>query len=70
MEHQLNAANTESLKIDLKLHKEKTKFMTNIDTTDNIQIGGTEIVKVTIYKYMAQTTGMENKTRQEVSIRI
>ena len=40
MEHQLITVSEESLKIGLKTHKGKTKFMTNIDTTDNIQING------------------------------
>ena len=47
--------NEESLKIGLKIHKGKTKFMTNIDTTDNIQINGTEIEKVTNHKYLGKT---------------
>ena len=48
--------------------QEKTKFITNMDTTDNIQINGTE--KVANYKYLGQTIVMENSTEQEVSIRI
>ena len=55
MEHQLNTVNEDSLKIGLKIHKGKTKFMTNIDTTDNIQVNGTEIEKVTNYEYRGQT---------------
>ena len=55
MEHQLNIVNEESLKIGLKIHQEKTKFRTDIDTTDNVQINGTEIEKVTNYKYLGQT---------------
>ena len=43
--------NEESFKIGLKKHKGKPKFMANIDTTDNIQINGTEIEKATNYKY-------------------
>ena len=44
MEHRSNTAIEESLRIGLKIHKgKKTKFMTSIDTTDNIQIDGTEI---------------------------
>ena len=70
MEHQLNNVNEKSLKIGLKIHKGITKFMTNIDTTDNIQINGTEIEKVTNYKYLGQTIAMENRTKQDVSIRI
>ena len=50
MEHQLITVNEESLKIGLTVHKGKTKFMTNIDTTDNIQINGTEIERVSNYK--------------------
>ena len=44
--------------------------MKNIDTTDNIQINGTEIEKITNYEYLGQTIAMENITKQEVSIRI
>ena len=43
--------------------------MTNIDTTDNIQINGTQIEKVTSYTYLGQTIAMENSTKQDVSIR-
>ena len=67
--HQLITVKEESLIIGLKIHKGKTKFMTNIDTTDNIQIHGTEIKKVTNYKYLGQTIAMENNTK-EVSVRI
>ena len=65
MELQLNTVNEESLKIGLKIHKVKTKFMTNIDTTDNIQINGTGVEKVTNYKYLGQknSNGKQNKTR-------
>ena len=59
MEHQLITVNEESVKIGLKIHKGKNKFMTNIDTTDNIQITGTEIEKVTNYKYLGETIAME-----------
>ena len=70
MEHQLNTVNEESLKIGFKIHKGKTNFLTNIDTTEYIQINGTETEKATYYKYLGQTTAMENRTKQEVSIRI
>ena len=68
MEYQFNSANEESSKIGLKMHKGKTKFMTSIDTT--IQIDGTEIEKATNYKYLGQTIAMENRTKQEVLVRI
>ena len=70
MEHQLSAVNEESLKTGLTIHTGKTKFVTNIDTTDTIQIDGTETENVTNYKYLEQTIAMENRTKQEVSIRI
>ena len=69
MQHQLNTVSEESLKIGFQIHKGKTKFMTKIDTTDNIQINGTEIEKVTNYKYLGQTTAKENRTKQEVPIK-
>ena len=37
MEHQLKTVIEESLKTAEKAHKGRTKFMTNIGTTDNIQ---------------------------------
>ena len=49
---------------------EKQNFMKNIDTTDNLQINGTKIEKVTNYNYLGQTIVMENRTKQGVSIRI
>ena len=68
VEHHLNTVNEDSLKIGLQIHK--SKFVTNIDTTDNIQMDGTEIEKVTNYKYLGQTMAMENRTKQELAIRI
>ena len=64
MKHQLNNVYEESFKVGLKIHKGKTKFMTNIDTADNIQTDGTEIEKVTNYKYLGQTIAMEIRTSQ------
>ena len=68
MEHQLNTVTEESLKTGLKIHKGKTKSMENIGTTDNAQVNGTEIEKVTNYKCLGQTIAMENRTKQEVPI--
>ena len=41
--------------------------MTNIDTTDSMQINGTEIEKGTNYKYLVQTIVMENRTKPKKS---
>ena len=40
------------------------------DTTENIQINETEIEKVTNYKFLGQKIAMENRAKQEVSIKI
>ena len=63
MEHQLNNVNKESVKSGLKIHKGKTKFMTNIDTTVKIQMDWTETEEVTNYKYLGQTKAMEKRTK-------
>ena len=52
------------------VYRGKTKVITNNGKTDNVQIDGTEIEKATNYEYLEQTTAMENRTEQEVSIRI
>ena len=44
--------------------------MTNIDTTDNIQIDGTGIEKATNYECLEQTIAVDKRTMQEVSIRM
>ena len=61
IEHQLITVNEESLKIGLKIHKAKTKFMTNIYTTDNLQINGTER-RLTIISRANNSNGKQNKT--------
>ena len=38
MEHQLNTVNEDIFKTGLKIHKRESKFMTNVDTTDGIQM--------------------------------
>ena len=37
--------------------------MTNIDTTDNMQVDGTEIEKATNYTYLEQTIAMQIRKR-------
>ena len=43
--------------------------MTNIDTTDNVQIDRTDIEKVTNYKCLEQTKSVDKRTKQEVLMR-
>ena len=69
MKHQFNTVIEESLKTGVKIHKGKNKLMKIIDTTDNSQIDGTEKEKVTNYEYLRQTVAMENRVRQDISIR-
>ena len=45
MEVQLKSLNSESKKIGLKIHKGKTKFMTNYGTNEFIEIENEEIEK-------------------------
>ena len=70
MEVQLKSLNSESKKIGLKIHKGKTKFMTNYDTNESIEIENEQIEKVESYKYLGQTVKMLDNTREEVLIRI
>ena len=70
MEVQLNILNEESKKVGLRIHRGKTKFMTNSVTTQNIEIEGIEIEKVEQYKYLGQTIALEDRTVNEVQLRI
>ena len=70
MEIQLNDLNKESNKIGLKIHKGKTKYMTNFQSNETITVDNETIEKVDRYKYLGQTVMMKNHTREEVMIRI
>ena len=56
--------------IYIKMHKGKTKYMTNYTTDDIIQIEDQEIEKVEEYKYLGQTLKMKYCTQEEVMRRI
>jgi len=70
MEIQLNSLNIESKKIGLKIHKGKTKYMSNYQTNKTIELENELIECVESYKYLGQTVKMENNTREEVMLRI
>ena len=55
MEIQFNNLNEESKKVGLKMHKGKTKCMTNLSTDDSIQNEDQDIEKVEEYKYLCQS---------------
>ena len=52
----LNSLNFESLKVGLKIHKGKTKYMTNHADGENILIDQQKKGKVTEFKYLGQNT--------------
>ena len=70
LEAQLNCLNKESRNVGLKMHKGKTKFMTNFQTKESIEIDKEPIEKVESYKYLGKEIKMENNTREEVLIKI
>ena len=70
MEEHLNILNIESNKVGLKIHKGKTKFMTNYNSDKTIKIDNESIEKVTKYPYLGQTAAMRIKTSEEINTRI
>ena len=54
MEEHLNKLNTESKKCGRKIHKGKTKFMTNFETDKEIKIENEKLEKVESYNYLGQ----------------
>ena len=52
MEKHLNSLNSESLEVGLKIHKGKTKYMTNHADSEDILIDQQKIEKVTEFKYL------------------
>ena len=70
LERQFNRLHKESNRLGLKMHKGKTKYMTNIDSQSLVRIDNDIIEKVHEYKYLGQTLKMQDTTKEEVSIRI
>ena len=70
MEEQLNRLNKNSKNIGLKMHKGKTKYMTNFQNDQEIHIDSEKIEEVTNYKYLGQTTYLKDTTKEEVTCRI
>ena len=70
MEKHLNSLNSESLKVGLKVHKGKTKYMINHADSEDIQIDQQKIEKVTEFKYLGQTTHLKDTTKEEIYARI
>ena len=70
MEAVLNDLDEGSRKIGLKIHKGKTKFMTNFQTTEPIEIDNDPIEKVEFYTYLGKEIRMEDTTKEEVHRKI
>ena len=70
MEEQLNRLNKNSKNIGLKMHKGKTKYMTNFQNDQEIHIESEKIEEVTNYKYLGQATCLKDTTKEKVTCRI
>ena len=60
MEKHLNSMNSESLKVGLRIHKGKAKYMTS---RADILIDQENIVKMTEFKCFRQTTHLKDTTK-------
>ena len=65
----LNSLNSKSPKVGLKIHKGKTKYMTNHADTEYILIDQGKIEKVIEFKYLGQTTHLKDITKEELYAR-
>ena len=70
VEKQLNSLNSASLKVGLKIHKGKTKYMTNHANSEDILTDQEIIEKVAEFKYLRQTTHLKDTTKEERHARI
>ena len=70
LESHLNTLNSESMKIGLKMHKGKTKYMTNYSSQGSIKIEENEIEEVPEYKYLGQTLSSTDTIDLEIATRI
>ena len=70
MEKHLNNLNSESMKVGLRIHKGKTKYMTNYADSEDILIGQQKLEKGTEFKYLGQTTHLKDITKEEIYARI
>ena len=70
MEKHLNSLNSESLKVGLKIHKGKTKYMTTHADSEYMPTDRENIEKVTEFKYLGQTTHIKDTIKEEIFARI
>ena len=65
MGNHLNRLNSKSLEVGLKIGKGKTKYMTNHADTEDILFDQEKLEKVTDFKYLGQTTHLEDTTQEK-----
>ena len=70
LESRFNTLSNESKKIGLKIHKGKTKYMTNYDSPGDIQIEENIIEEVSEYKYLGQIVSTNEGLDLELAARI
>ena len=58
------------MKVGLKIHKGKTKYMTNHADNEDILINQQKNEKVTEFKYLGQTRHLKDTTKEEIYARI
>ena len=70
MESNLNKLDKASKEVGLKIHKGKTKFMTNYESNCNIKIDNELIEEVEEYKYLGQVVDPSQNMETEINARI
>ena len=70
LENQLESLDAESQAVGLKMHRGKTKYMTNEKEPEKVMLGDDEIEKVGMYKYLGQEIRLNNITEEEVKARV
>ena len=65
-EIKLNCLNKESKKIGFTIHKGKTKYMTNFQSTETMEIDNETIEKVDRYKYLGQTVMLDEHLEKKL----
>ena len=70
MEKKLKQSELKSLKVGLKRHQGKTKYMTNQADSEDILIDRQKTEKVTEFKYLGHTTHLKDTTKEEFYARI
>ena len=63
-----DSLSSENLKVCIKIHKEKTKYMTIHAASEDIRTDQEEVEKVTDFKYLGLATHLKRTTREEIYV--